>query len=195
MYEVIGTRASRAFRVLWMLEEIGQDYKHLPAAPRSPEALAANPLGKVPALRAGDTCLTDSTAIMTYLGDVHSALTYPAGTIDRARQDALTHQILDDIDGVLWAAARHSFVLPEEHRVPAIKEPMKWEYARNLAHLSDALQGPFLMGEKMTIPDILLTHCLRWAEGAKFPEPDQKLKDYKAMMEARPALQRTVALP
>ena len=195
MYEVIGTRASRAFRVLWMLEEIGQDYKHLPAAPRSDEALSANPSGKVPALRVGDACLTDSAAIMTYLADAHSAVTYPAGTIERARQDALTHQILDDIDGVLWAAARHSFVLPEEHRVAGVKESMKWEYTRNIARISDALQGPFLMGEAITIPDLLLTHCLRWAEGTKFPEPGEKLKEYKAMMESRPALQRVVALP
>jgi len=106
MYEVIGTRASRAFRVLWMLEELGQTYSHVPAAPRSNEARAANPSGKVPALRVGETAITDSTAIMTYLGDAHGGLTHPAGTLGRARQDALTHQILDEIDAVLWMAAR-----------------------------------------------------------------------------------------
>lgn len=37
MYEVIGSKASRAFRVLWLLEELGVDYDHTPqgrAAPR-----------------------------------------------------------------------------------------------------------------------------------------------------------------
>ncbi len=32
MYTVIGGVRSRAFRVLWMLEELGQDYKHEVAA-------------------------------------------------------------------------------------------------------------------------------------------------------------------
>lgn len=195
MYQVIGTRASRALRVLWMLEELGVDYEHVPAGPRSDEARAAHPSGKIPALRDGDAVITDSVAIMTYLGDVHCGLCFRAGTLDRARQDALTQRINDEIDALLWAAARHSFVLPEEHRVPQVKEAMKWEYARNLAGLSDALDGPFLMGQEMTIPDILLTHCLRWAEIAKFPAPDQKLTDYRARLEARPAFQKAVALP
>ena len=52
MYDVIGSRASRAFRVLWLLEEIGVEYNHLAVAPRSPEALAANPSGKISATTA-----------------------------------------------------------------------------------------------------------------------------------------------
>ncbi|WP_371229378.1 glutathione S-transferase family protein [Roseovarius sp. 2305UL8-3] len=195
MYEVIGKRATRALRVLWMLEEIGQPYQHIPAAPRSDEAVAVNPSGKVPVLRVDDAIITDSTAILTYLGDRHGALSHPAGTVERAHQDALTQQILDDIESLLWAAARHSFIMPEEHRVPALKPTLKWEYQRNLARLSDQLVGPFLMGDAMTIPDILLTHCLRWAAGAKFPEPDAKLADYLNRMEGRPAFQTAVALP
>lgn len=195
MYQVIGTRASRTFRVLWMLEEMGVEYAHIPANPRSDEVRALNPSGKVPVLRDGDAVLTESVAIMAYLGDKHGQFCCPAGTVARARQDALSFQILDEIDAVLWATARHSFILPEEHRVPAIKEPMKWEYARNLKRLSDKLEGPFLMGEALSIPDILLTHCLRWAEIAKFPAPDDKLSEYKARMEARAAFQKVLALP
>ena len=64
MYDVIGSRATRAIRVLWMLEEIGVPYNHVAASPRSPEASAANPSGKVPSLRNGETVLTDSAAIL-----------------------------------------------------------------------------------------------------------------------------------
>ncbi|MGR3547399.1 MAG: glutathione S-transferase family protein [Roseovarius sp.] len=195
MYDVIGSRASRAFRVLWLLEEIGVEYNHLAVAPRSPEALAANPSGKIPALRDGDAVLTDSTAIMTYLADKHGQFTHAPGTVARARQDALTHQILDEIDGTLWTAARHSFVLPEEHRVPAVKESLKWEYERNVARISEALTGPYLQGQTMTIADILLAHCLMWAGKAGFPDAGEKLNDYVAMMLARPACQRAAALP
>lgn len=195
MYDVIGSRASRAFRVLWMLEELGVAYKHTPVAPRSPEAMAANPSGKVPAMQVGDVALTESVAIMAYLGDKHGKLTYPAGTLERARQDALTQQILDEIDALLWTAARHGFILPEEHRVPAVKDSLKWEYTRNIARLADRLQSPFLMGDTMTTPDILLTHCLRWAEIAKFPGAGDALTAYRDKMEARPAFQKTVSLP
>jgi len=196
MYQVIGTRASRAFRVLWLLEEMGQPYDHVAVAPRSKEALEANPSGKIPALRDGDEVLTDSTAIMTYLADKHGQFTHPAGTIARARQDALTHQILDDVDAVLWTAARHSFILPEEHRVPQVKEPLKWEYARNLERLSAGLQGrSFLMGEEMLVPDILLAHCLLWAGKAGFPEPDAVLAEYVARLTGREAFERAAALP
>ena len=195
MYQVIGTRASRALRVLWMLEEMGVAYEHIPAGPRSDAARAANPAGKIPALRVGDAVITDSVAIMTYLGDVHGQLSFRAGTIERAQQDALTHRVNDEVDALLWTAARHSFILPEERRVPEVKDTLKWEMARNLAGLSEVLNGPFLMGEEMTIPDILLAHCLRWAEIAKFPAPDAKLADYRARLEARPAFQAAVALP
>ncbi|WP_135501041.1 glutathione S-transferase family protein [Roseovarius aestuariivivens] len=195
MYQLIGTRASRAFRVLWLLEELGAEYEHVPASPRSAEARAVNPSGKVPALRDGDTVIPDSTAIMTYLADRHAALTFPAGTPDRARQDALTHQILDDVDAVLWTAARHSFVLPEEHRVPEVKTSLKWEYTNNIRRLSEQLQDPFLMGDTMTIPDIILTHCLGWASRAGFPEPDAHLSDYAARLSSREAFQRAAALP
>lgn len=195
MYQVIGTRASRALRVLWMLEELGVPYTHIPAGPRSDEARAAHPSGKIPALRDGDVVITDSVAIMTFLGDVHGGLCFKAGTHDRARQDALSNRINDELDGLLWAAARHSFVLPEEHRVPQIKASMKWEYAHNLVRMSDELEGPFLMGETMTIPDILLVHCMRWADMAKFPAPDAKLAAYRDRLQARPAFQAAVALP
>ena len=194
MYEIIGTRSSRTLRVLWMAEELGVDYTQTPAAPRSPEALAVNPSGKVPALREGDEVITDSTAIMTYLADKHRAFTAPPGTIARARQDAMTQAILDDIDAVLWAAARHSFILPEEKRVPQIKASLKWEYTRNLTRICDAMQGPFLTGDQMSIPDFVLCHCLRWAETAKFPAPDAALAAYQDRLQSRPAFQRAVAL-
>ncbi len=195
MYQVIGTRITRTLRVLWMMEEAGIPYTHIPARPRDADAAAANPSGKVPALREGDQVITDSTAIMTYLADKHGVLTAPAGTMERAQQDAMTLQILDEVDALLWAAARHSFILPEEHRVPAIKDPMKWEYARSLERIAAAMRGEFLMGDALTIPDILLVHCLRWAETAKFPEPGDTLAAYHARLQDRPAFRRAVALP
>lgn len=191
MYQVIGGASSRAFRVIWMLEELEVPFEVLKVKPHSPEAAAANPTGKIPALSVDGQFLTDSSAIVTYLADKHGALTYAAGTIARAHQDAMMHLVLDEIDAVLWTAARHSFILPEEHRVPAVKDSLKWEFQRNTDRLADRLNGPYLAGDQMTVADIVLTHCLGWATVARFPDPDKRLQDYAAAMRDRPAYQRT----
>ncbi len=194
MYKVYGKVFSRAMRVLWMLEEIGEPYEFIDAAPRSDVVLALNPSGKVPVFQIDGATLTDSTAIMTYLADKHGKLTYPAGTLERARQDALTHCVLDEIDAVLWTAARHSFILPEERRVPEVKDSLIWEFTQNLERLEDRFTGPFLMGDKMTIADIILVHCLNWAFSAKFPIESEKLLAYAKQMRGRDAFKRALAL-
>lgn len=194
MYKVIGSTKSRAFRVLWMLEELGQPYEHISAAPRSPEALQYNASGKIPALVDGDAVLTNSVAIMTYLGDKHGALTAPAGTVERARQDAMTLWLIDEFDAILWSAAKHSFVLPEAQRNATIKDSLKFEFERAAQQLSDRLEGDFLMGDHLTIPDILACHCLNWAMSAKFPPTDDKLSAYAKALRDRPAFRKVATL-
>jgi glutathione S-transferase len=49
------------------------------------------------------------------------------------------------------------------------------------------------MGEVMTVPDIILTHCGNWALTAKFPIVCHKLTDYLGRMRKRPAYQRAMA--
>ncbi|MGA9436501.1 MAG: glutathione S-transferase, partial [Roseobacter sp.] len=147
MYKVIGATKSRAFRVMWALEEMGEPYEHIPAAPRSDEAKTYNPSGKIPALVDGDEVLTDSMAILTYLADKHGKLTAPAGTPARARQDAMTFWLIDEFDAILWAAAKHSFILPEEKRGAAVKDVLKEEFSASAAQLATRLDGPFLAGD------------------------------------------------
>ncbi|MDV7144688.1 glutathione S-transferase family protein [Tropicimonas sp. TH_r6] len=193
MYKVIGSVKSRTLRVLWALEELGLDYEHVAAAPRSADVVALNPTGKVPVLVAENTPITDSTAILAFLADRHGALTFPAGSLDRARQDSLTQFLLDEFDAALWMAARHSFVLPEELRESAIKKSLKWEFERSQTTLvSRMADGPYLMGETMTVPDIILTHCGIWAQVARFAIVEPQLADYFARMRARPALRRAM---
>jgi len=194
MYTVIGTPLSRSFRVLWTLEELGQPYELNPAPPQSPEILQVSALGKVPALIEGDEVITDSTAIITYLADKHGGLTAKAGTLARAHQDAMTQRFLDELDAVLWTAARHSFALPKDQRVPEVKPSLKWEFNRNLDRIESQIKGPYVMGEEFTIADIVLTHCLNWAFGAKFPVENEALLAYGKTMRARPGHQRVAAL-
>ena len=187
MYTVIGGVKSRAFRVMWMLEELGQSYDLIPAAPRSDEARKYNPSGKVPALVDGDNVLTDSVALMQYLADKHGALTAPAGTPARARQDAMLFWLIDEFDAILWATAKHSFIFPEDMRVPAIKDSLKAEFGRAATVLADRLEGPFLMGDEITVPDLLAVHCLNWSIGAGFAPVDERLGEWAAGLRKRDA--------
>lgn len=194
MYQVIGTAQSRALRVLWMLEELEQPYDHLAVNPHSEGVTPFNPAGKVPVLVADGTPITDSTAILTYLADRHGALTHPAGTLDRARQDSLTQFVLDEFDAALWLAARHSFILPEEMRLAAIKNTLRWEFERSQKTLVHRMaEDGFLMGDRMTVPDIILSHCLTWALTARFPIVEHRLTAYLDRMRARPAYRRAAS--
>jgi glutathione S-transferase len=192
-YIVYGTVKSRAARVLWLLEELGVPYDHVAAPPRSDEVVALNATGKVPVLVADGVPISDSTAILTFLADRHGAFTHPAGTLDRARQDSFTQFLLDEFDAALWMAARHSFILPEPLRHAAIKDSLKWEFERSQKTLVARMGAPFLMGATMTVPDIILGHCLDWAMAAKFPVTEPRLTEYLAMMRDRPAYRRAVA--
>ncbi len=195
MYKVLGMAATRTLRVLWMMEELGLEYEHLPYPPRAKEMLDVNPSGKVPALVVDGKIVIDSVAIMQFLADKHGGLTYAAGTVERAQQDSFTQFINDELDAVIWCAARNTFILPKDKRVPQIKDTLKWEFGRSMDVLGQRIgDNEFVMGDKMTVPDILLTHCGGWAKMAGFELPDGPLRAYFKRMIARPAYQRAYAL-
>ena len=193
MYKVIGSPKTRTMRVLWMLEELGQDYEIQPAKPHSAEVLPDNPGGKIPVLQDDGATLRDSVAICTYLADKHGRLTCPAGTTDRARQDALTQFCVDEVEGALWTAAKNTFVNPEEHRAEAVIPVAKFEFAKAMTTLEKHLENrDFVCGESFTVPDLLLGHCAGWAKNAGFPIPDGAVAAYLERMRARPALARAM---
>ena len=189
MYTLIGSPKTRGFRVMWMLEELGQEYELLNCAPRSEEILSVNPSGKVPAFKDGETVILDSVAACQYLADKHGACTFAAGTPDRARQDSFTHFALDEMDGILWTNARHSFILPEEERVDAVKDTCKWEFERSMGFLAARLGGDeYVMGDTFTVPDLILGHCAGWVMNTPGWElPGGKLGEYFERCSSRDA--------
>ena len=79
---------SRGRIVRWMLEEVGHPYRTELidyGTIKAPDYLAINPMGKVPALRHGDTVVTEGAAICCYLADAfpEAGLAPPPG--DRLR--------------------------------------------------------------------------------------------------------------
>ncbi|MEM7440939.1 MAG: glutathione S-transferase [Pseudomonadota bacterium] len=195
MYTLIGNPKTRAFRVLWMLEELGVPYDLIPDAPNGEIASKHNPTGKIPVLMHGDVAIVDSVAAMTYLADKHGAMTHPAGSIERALQDSLTQFLNDEFDGSLWVAARHRFILPEEKRVPAVEETLKWEFKRSVTALDARVgDGPFLTGDMPTIPDMLLAHLSGWAYRFEFPKLSKSIVEVAKRMQAMESYKRADAI-
>ena len=80
---------SRGRIVRWMLEEVGQPYRtellDYGTTMKAPDYLGINPMGKVPAIRHGETVVTEGAAICAYLADAfpEAGLAPPPG--DRLR--------------------------------------------------------------------------------------------------------------
>lgn len=187
MYTLYGALPTRAFRVAWLLEELGQPYDLIPAYPQSAEIRAISPRGKVPVLLDGDLMLSETPAILTHLADKHGGFTAPVGTVERLRQDAMMHRLLDEIEGPIWAASKHTYILPPAARRPAVVDAMRDDFARAYERLAKDLTADFIIGQDMTIVDITLIHLISWARFLGFPTTNEALKDYTKRLRARPA--------
>lgn len=191
MYKVIGSPRNRTFRVVWMLEELGQDYEIVVAKAHSDVIRQGNPGGKAPVLQDGDAVITDSVAIICYLSDKHGACTHPAGSLARGRQDALTQFCVDEVEGALWTAAKNTFVNPEDQRCSDVVPVCKFEFAKAMVTLEAQLGAQdFVAGNEFTVPDLLFGHCAGWAKNAKFDLPGGIVGAYFERMRSRPAFVR-----
>lgn len=193
-FKLIGSSRSRAMRALWMLEEVGCEYDYSPDFPRTPEVMAVNPTGRIPALIVDDKVVTDSVAIVTFLADAYGVATFPAGTVERAQQDALTQMVVEELDGPLWVSSKHKWVLPKELRNPEAVNAAHWEFGVGISRLADALgEGPYLMGDTFTVPDLIAAHCLAWARLAEYPAVPEQIAAYGKACRARPAFKAALA--
>jgi glutathione S-transferase len=201
MLKVYGHEKTRAFRVLWLLEELALPYEHhRPAIVRgdlqSPELLALHPAGKVPVLVDGDLVVHESTAIMLHLVDRYGAGSALAVTEPTER--AALYQWLfygaSELEQGLWTAARHGFILPEAERLPAAIAWGRAEFTGQLRYLSTMLgERGFLLGERFTAADVLIAQILLWAtQQQKLELGYDNVRAYLGRCTARPAFQALV---
>ena len=213
MLKLVGSARFRPLRNVWMLEELGVKYVHDPARPRSDAARAVNPFGKVPTLVDGDVVLYESAAINTYLGDKFrgseapgEVLVPPAGTALRGRYDQLVCMIISEVDAQgLWMHRKHASEVAQYigELNPAATEVARRHTASTMRVVASELgDGPYLLGEKFSAADILLVHCMDWAESIGWGQwldsddaPMVKLREYAERCRARPAYARAKALP
>lgn len=191
---------TRGRRITWMMEELGEDYEFnlVPFGDsgfKTEEFLKINPAGKVPAIQDGDLTLTESAAIVTYLGDKYSdkGLIPAAGTPERGKHDQWSYFALCELEQPLWTIGKHKFAIPEDKRVPAIMETAAWEFQQALKLLSQGLgDNNYILGDTFTAADILLCHTLIWGTNFGQPIEQENIKAYQERVSSRDALQRAI---
>ena len=196
--KLYGYRNGRTLRALWALEEAGAHYEYVEVdlmrgEGREPWFLAINPAGKVPVLDDGGTIITESAAICMHLADKYpeSRLMPPPGTVERTQCYKWTSYILTELDAPLWTIAKHRFALPRERRVPAVIETAGWEFRTAVKVLATELgDRPYLVGDHLTVSDIIAAHTLSWAKSARLPLGNEQLERYLDTLLARDAAMR-----
>ena len=149
----------RAFRALWIAEELGLDYEHVPveigaAGARKPDYLAINPNGRLPAIEDDGFILWESLAITLYLAKKHGRL-YPTTLEGEAKAWQWSLWAVQEVDRGVNIWSLHAVRLPVEDRDPQrLAEALK-VLEPPLKVLDGALAGrPYLLGEDFTVADL-----------------------------------------
>jgi glutathione S-transferase len=158
---IYGVARTRAFRALWVAEELGIAYAHHPveigdAGARTPEFLALNPNGRLPVIVDGDFVLPESLAITLYLAKKHSlGKLYPAKLEDEARVWQWSFWAIAEVDRGVNIWSLHAVRLPPAERNTALREEALKVIAAPFQVLDAALaEQPYLLGEDFTIADL-----------------------------------------
>ena len=205
---IYGCYRSRATRVIWLANELGLPFNHVPViqayrlpdpnAPgvplhtRSAEFMNINPNGHIPSIDDNGFKLHESLAINLYLARKHGGPLAPKD----AQEEGLA------IMWSLWAATecetnaltlqQHLGGLPPEKRKPDLVEAARSALKAPFAVLDRALaEGKgYLIGGRFTVSDINVAEVLRYAALApELFEANPNVKTWIGACQARPAFQ------
>ena len=199
-----GGGTTRTMRPHWALHELGLVYEENLIGSRSgvtqgEDFRALNPKGKIPVLQDGDLILTESAAIVTYLGDnygVGSGLTPAVGTRDRARYDEWCFFVMMELDAhTLYVVRKHRDLAELYGAAPKAIDEAFAGFERQVKVAEEKLSDgrSYLLGETFSGADILLTTCLDWALFYDLQLPEG-VAAYRERTNARPAYQSASAL-
>ena len=182
---------SRSVTALWLMEETGQPYERVltditTGAQKTPEYLAVNPMGKVPALGDGDATLAEAAAICAYVAE-----RYPEARLAPPLGDPLRAKYL------YWLFFSPGCIEPAIVQL-ATKIDMNpvaagWGEAQRVFDVLDAAvsKGPWILGDTFSAADIVIGSGLNFAVRMfKMVPPRPSFDAYLDRCAARPAFQR-----
>jgi glutathione S-transferase len=164
----------RGFRVVWLLEEMGLQYRLRPVdllagVKNDPEFLAINPGGFIPAIQDGDVTMVESIAIMEYLMGRHGPTPLAPNPHDPAFPAYQQFLHL----GEAGLAAPIFFVVGARNFAPETERD-NWSARQALRVFESRLglvtrqlaRSPYITGEAFTAADISVSYALMLAQRA-----------------------------
>lgn len=185
---------SRGRIARWMLEEVGQPYRteilDYGTTMKSGAYLAINPMGKVPAIRHGDTVVTEAAAICAYLADAFPE----AGLAPPPAERGGYYRWLFFAAGPLEAAVTAKALGLE---APADKAMMAGygSYDQTVDTLEKAVTGrDYIAGDRFTAADLYIGAHIGW--GMQFGTIPKRpaFEAYAERLYARPAHKRATEI-
>ena len=189
---IYGTAASRAVRPLWVAAELALDYTHIPVpylggATRSPEFLAINPNGHIPALDDDGVVVWESMACALYLAERFSSPVGSPNGCDLWARDS--GELAAVLGWAFWAVTEcekdalvflmHTDAMAPERRKPALALEAARRRAGPLKVLEQHLEraasrcvevgddAAFLAGRRFTVADVCVASVLAWVVEAQ----------------------------
>ncbi len=201
---VWGIGTPRTLRAHWIMAEFGLAYDSRPITSRggettTPAFLALNPKHKIPVLQHRRRVLTESAAIVTYIGEAFNAppgFFVPAGATGRATLNEWCFFIMTELDALsLHVIRKHQDLHALYGTAPGAVEAAKDNFADLTGALFNGVTNDreFLMPDGMSVADILLTTCIQSAQRRNIALPDY-FTDYNDRMSQRPAFRRALAI-
>jgi glutathione S-transferase len=186
---------SRSFTTLWLMEETGEPYERVltdisTGANKTPDYLAINLMGKVPALADGDAVMAESAAICTYVADRYpqAKLAPPIGDPRRAKY----LQWMFFAPSCIEPAILQAYLKLE---IPAVSAA--WgSTTQTFDVLDQALEkGPWLLGDDFSAADVAIGAGINYAIRMFKMVPTRPNFDrYLDACAARPAFQTAAKL-
>ncbi|OYU98491.1 MAG: glutathione S-transferase [Burkholderiales bacterium PBB5] len=194
-----GTAHSRALRAVWGIEEVGIAYEHIPTSygpdSKTPEYLAVNPNGRIPALIDGDLQLFESMAINLYLTKRYGGALYPSTAADEARAWQWSVWAISEIEPLQMNIVVQKLFTPEEKRNPKIVDSATRGLQRPLRVLDAALAGrAWLLGDQFSVADLNVASVMHLMKNIDFGYAEHaNVQRWAEACYARPALARALA--
>jgi glutathione S-transferase len=201
MITVYGHPPTRALRVIWMLEEMGVPYQlaKVAFAARADDAefMQANPIGSFPALRDGDVTMTESCAILQYLGTCYGPTPLAPAPDDPSYPAYLSFLHL----GEASLCGPMNVIIATRVSAPAAdKQHWGVSYAvenflrKSIAVTRRLAEHPYLAGPHFTAADISCGYAIGFARSLGVGDRlDPALVDYLDRLVDRPGYKRAAA--
>src|ERR1700692_1794590 len=165
---------------------------------RSPEYLAINPKGRVPALVTVRGILTETPAMLAFIAQ--SFPQAPLAPLDDPFAFAEVQAFNSYLCATLHVAHAHRMRGYRWADDPAAIEAMKHKVPDSVAACyelieSKMLRGPWVMGDAYTICDPYLFTMAQWMEGDSIdPSRFPKVSDHRQRMSERAAVRKAIAV-